>query len=349
MNSRLPAPQIDGKDAASQRRQGKMRVYITVDTETSLGGAWRNPEWGPLPLDITVFGRQGTRCWGIPLMMDILEESGLRATFFVEVFCAYLLGHDAVASVFDAIRNRGHDAQLHLHPVQRFYRDFLAGKPRRERDLMFELPASEQQDLIGEGVELFRELSGAAPVAYRAGCYGASEMTLQALRQNGIPIDSSYNAAYLGASCGFQTGPLNAPAVVEGVHEFPVTVFQSPWARGYKPLEISAVSVNEILTTLQHLKSSGCRDAVLVLHSFSLIKGRGIRCGPWGPDRIVIHRLRRLCKALAKLKAEIEVNVLGDCDLSSTSFQQPQVFPSVGWVRPTIRKLVQGVNRLPWL
>jgi peptidoglycan/xylan/chitin deacetylase (PgdA/CDA1 family) len=326
-----------------------MRVYITVDTETSLGGAWRNPDWAPLALDLTVFGRYGSRCYGIPLIMDILEQYGFRATFFVEVFCAYLLGHEAVASVFQTIRERGHDAQLHLHPVQRFYRDFLAGQPRRERDLMFELPGQEQADLVGEGVRLFRELSGATPVAYRAGCYGASEITLRALRENGIRIDSSYNAAYLGASCGFRTGPLNAPIVIEDVHEFPVTVFRSPWAAGYKPLEISAVSVGEVLTTLRSLRSSGCQDAVLVLHSFSLLKTRGVRFEGHRPDRIVIHRLRRLCAALSRMKGEIEVAVLGESDFSATSFQQPQIIPSVGWLRPPIRKFVQAVNRIPWI
>ena len=127
-----------------------MRVYITVDTETSLGGAWRNPDWTPLPLDLTVFGRYGSRYYGIPLIMDILEEHGFRATFFIEVFCSYLIGHEDVAKVFRTVRERGHDPQLHLHPVQRFYFDFLAGGPRREADLMFQFSPVEQRQLIAE-------------------------------------------------------------------------------------------------------------------------------------------------------------------------------------------------------
>ena len=326
-----------------------MRVYFTVDTETSMGGAWRNPEWKPLPLDVTVFGQIGSQRYGIPLLMDIFEEYGFRGTFFVEVFCSYLQGKEPVASVLEMVQKRGHDAQLHLHPVQRFYRDFQAGQPRREVDLMFKLSSDEQNDLIGEGVRLFRELCGVAPTAYRAGCYGASETTLKALRQNGILIDSSYNVAHLGGSCGFQTPGLNAPLMMEGMHEFPVTVFQSPWTKGYKTLEIGAVSVSEILATLESLQSAGCQDAVLSLHSFSLLKNTGVRYENARPDRIVIERLRRLCAALARMKDQYEVQVMGESDFAATSFKQPQVIPSVGWVRPPIRKFVQAANRLSWV
>ena len=326
-----------------------MRVYITVDTETSLGGAWRNPGSMPVPLDDSVYGRCSGGEYGITLIMNILEEHGFQGTFFIEVFCAYLLGHDQVAGVIRNVRSRGHDAQLHLHPVQRLYRDFLSGGTRREQDLMFEFTPGEQYQLITEGVHLFAELAGFRPRAYRAGCYGAAESTLRALRDSGVEIDSSYNAAYLGNTCGFQTPALNAPAVIEGVHEFPVTVFSGPGWKGYKPLEISAVSVSEIMSTLRQLRAAGCQDAVLVLHSFSLMKHNGLRFENSRPDRIVIRRLRSLCAALQQLRGEIAVQTLGTTDLRSIPIPQPQVIPAVGWIRPAVRKLVQGINRSSWL
>jgi hypothetical protein len=328
---------------------GKVRVYITVDTETSMGGAWRNPAVTPMPLDIPVFGKCHSGQYGIPLIMDILEERGFRATFFTEVFCSYSVGPEAVANVLRYIRDRGHDAQLHLHPTYRFYRDFRAGGPRRETDLLHQLSPAEQADLIAEGVRLFVELCGKAPRAYRAGCYGASEESLAALHQNGIEIDSSYNLAYLGNTCEFQTTFLNAPAVINGVYEFPVTVFRVFGSPGYKPLEISAVSVAEIMGALRQLGESGCRDVVLVLHSFSLLKNLSARWEDSAPDQIVIRRLRRLCAALSELRGEVEVRTLGDVELRTVAVDQPQVAPSLGWALPAVRKLVQGVNRLPWV
>ena len=325
-------------------------MYFTVDTETSLGGAWRNPEYGPVPLERTVFGEYQSRCYGIPLIMDILDQYGFRATFFTEVFCGPLVGHDALVRVFQTIRERGHDAQLHLHPVYKFFSEFRNGKPRREIDVMWRLSAEEQMQLIGDGVALFRELNGQPPRAYRAGCYGASEATLTALRAHGIDIDSSCNLAYIGSTCGFAAHPpLNAPTIINGIHEFPVTVFRVPGTSRSKPLEISAVSVGEILVTIECLQRAGCRDVVLVLHSFSLLKQRGNRYQHCTPDNIVIHRLRKLCAALKDREAEIEVPVLGGVDLRSVATALPQVVPSVGWLRPAMRKAVQAFDRLPWI
>ncbi len=281
--------------------------------------------------------------------MDILEQHGFKGTFFIEVFCSYLLGQDEVGKVFRCIEKRGHDVQLHVHPVYRFYRDFLRGGCRREQDLMFQFPLEEQRQLIREAVSLFREFTGKLPRAFRAGCYGASEVTLAVLREVGICIDSSYNLSYLDQTCGFRHRPLNAPQVLEGVHEFPVTNFNPGRMGAYKPLEISAVSVSEILATIRHLQRAGCRDAVLVFHSFSFLKRRGVRFEKCRPDRIVIHRFRKLCAELANLRDEIEVSVLGSADLSDVMRPQPQVVPSLGLFRPVMRKAVQGFDYIPWV
>jgi hypothetical protein len=327
----------------------KLRVYFTIDTETSMGGAWTNGASRPLAVARTIFGEVNSRSYGVPLIMDLLEERGFIGTFFVEVFCSYLLGAEEVAPVFRSIQGRGHDVQLHLHPVHRFYRDFLQGRPRREKDLMFQFPLAEQIELIRDGVELFKQFAGRPPRAYRAGCYGASELTLKALRENGILIDSSYNLSFLDKTCGFQTRPLNAPQCMEGVHEFPVTNFISGPSQGYKPLEISAVSVSEILSTIRSLQKSDCRDVVLVFHSFSFLKRRGIRFEKACPDRIVIHRFRKLCLELWKMRDEVEVAALGNANLPAPLPSQPHTIPSVGWLLPVVRKTVQGLDYIPWV
>lgn len=327
----------------------KLRIYFTVDTETSMGGAWNRPGAAPLPAALTVFGETASGKYGVPLIMDILEQHGFAATFFVEVFCAYLLGFEEVAKIFQCIQDRGHDVQLHLHPVYRFYRDFLNGQPRRERDLMFQFPPQEQETLIREGVSLFRQFSGKSPRAFRAGCYAASEVTLGALRKNGISIDSSYNLSYLGRSCGFKYRNLNAPRVLNGVHEFPVTNFHSGARRSLKPLEISAVSVTEIIRTIRQLQKTQCRDVLLVFHSFSFLKRRGVRFEKCRPDRIVINRFRKLCAELSRMRNEVEISVLGNVDLSRTLVSQPHVVPSLGWVQPAIRKAAQAFDRIPWV
>jgi len=324
----------------------RTKVYFTVDTETSMGGAWRN-EGPPLALDLPVYGRNGSHDYGVPLIMAILEEYGFRATFFTEVFCSYFVGREPLKELVQYIESRGHDVQLHLHPVYRFYHDFLEGKPRREQDLFFQFTKEEQFALIREGVALFREISGRTPRAFRAGCYGASEVTLAALRENGVEIDSSYNLAFLDQTCGFQQRPLNSPQVLEGILEYPVTNFLS--RGGYKGLEISAVSVWEILATIRELRDSGCCDVVLVFHSFSFLKRRGVRFEKARPDRIVINRFRKLCSELSRMSDEIEVSVMGEIESFHHRPAQDQVIPSLGWFHPAMRKAVQGLDHVPWI
>jgi hypothetical protein len=215
-------------------------------------------------------------------------------------------------------------------------------------DAMFQFPLQEQRELIREGVNLFRQITGKAPRAYRAGGYAGSELTLSVLRENGIVIDSSYNLAYLGQTCGFTTPDLNAPAAFGPVYEFPVTVFQVAGTAGYKPLEISAVSVAEILATVRSLRNVGCHDVVLVLHSSSLLKNIGLRFERCSPDRVIIRRFRRLCAVLRSLRDEVEVRTLGEMEPASVPLPQPQVVPTLGWFQPAMRKMVQAVNRLPW-
>lgn len=314
-----------------------------------MGGAWGNPAHAPLPLERPVFGKLGSKFFGIPLIMDILEEHGLRATFFTEMFCSYAVGAGEVARACGEILKRGHDCQLHLHPIYRFYWNRSQGKSSRELDFIFQLSPDEQREFIGEGVRIFRELTGKAPRAFRAGCYAGSEEMLAILREHGIVIDSSYNLAYLGQTCGFATPGLNAPVVMNSVHEFPVTVFRVPGASGYKPLEISAVSVKEILDVIHLMRNADSQAVVLILHSFSLLKNLGNRFERCAPDHIVIQRLRKVCAALAERKAEINVEVMGETDLRSFAWPQPQTVPSVGWLQPAVRKMVQAANRLPWL
>jgi hypothetical protein len=326
----------------------KLKVYFTIDTETSMGGAWHNGA-GPVPLAKPVWGEHGSEKYGISLIMDILEAHRFRGTFFVEVFCSYLVGKSELQRVFRCIQDRGHDAQLHLHPVQRFYHDFIQGGARREQDLMFRFPVDEQRALIGEGIRIFEELCGKRPRAYRAGCYAASESTLEALRQNDIAIDSSYNLSALDRTCGFRRRPLNAPTTIGGIREFPVTNFLSGPGRSYKPVEISAVSVEEVLAALMSMRDAGCRDAVLVFHSFSFLKNRGERYERARPDRIVIQRFRSLCAELLRMRDSFEVAVLGEASVEPVLGTDEQFVPSLGWWKPGVRKAVQAWNRMPWV
>ena len=125
----LAATRCDA-DALAQR---KTSVYITVDVETSMGGAWQYLERKPLPVEKRIFCETRGKRYGIPLLVEELERYGFRATFFTEVFLSCCLGRDAAAKVFDYLLSRGQDVQLHTHPTFRAYGRAAADGRRRSR------------------------------------------------------------------------------------------------------------------------------------------------------------------------------------------------------------------------
>jgi hypothetical protein len=64
----------------------KPGVFITFDVECSMGGAWNNPSLKPIPPRLGMMGEYGENRYGLPLICDILRQSNLAATFFLEPF-----------------------------------------------------------------------------------------------------------------------------------------------------------------------------------------------------------------------------------------------------------------------
>src|ERR1041385_1791987 len=97
------------------------RIYFTVDVECSeerlIKGEWRPP----LGYDVRVWGRLANqpKPLGIELIMTELEHVDARGTFFVEALGSHHFGAEGLAQVCQAIHGRGHDVQLHTHPIQR--------------------------------------------------------------------------------------------------------------------------------------------------------------------------------------------------------------------------------------
>ncbi|MGM0609425.1 MAG: polysaccharide deacetylase, partial [Candidatus Muiribacteriota bacterium] len=158
----------------------KTNIYITVDTETSIGGAFSNPLLKPVGKEKRIYGKIGNEYYGIPLIMDIADSHGLKITFFVEVLNHYYFGKDDNYEVCQYILKRGHDVQLHIHPN---YLNFKLDEPQRRlySDNMCDYDLDTQVELIKQGKELLKEFGVDNPVAFRAGNYGADLNTVKAL------------------------------------------------------------------------------------------------------------------------------------------------------------------------
>jgi len=337
----------------------RTRVYLTVDVETSMAGAWRYPDCRPLPINKAIFGKLGDTSYGLPLIVEELNKYSLRATFFTEVFFSHCLGADQAKIVTDYLLTNRQDVQLHAHPVFRNYSLAVKdGTPdaflryRAQGDGLSGKDLDTQFSILSEASELFRTFVGERPVAYRAGGFRGDRNTLAALRRIGIAIDSSFNPSV--AASFAQNRPLpNIVQCIDGVIEMPLTNAMSGvnGFRGWKPMAISSVSFAELKAVLTQAHATGVRDLVFILHSFSTVKPRDVFYSSFRPDWMVISRFRRLLRYLADHANLFEVCTIGNAASAFTRFNGDQIAPALdlGFVKPLIRKGAQALNRVYWI
>ena len=166
---------------------------FSVDTECSV---LRQPNPNPdRVVDELIFGDfgNGARPAGIGLHMDLLESFGFRGSFFVDVLMEFEHGQAALERTVEAILQRGHEVELHVHPehlrwsrdgqVERLANELSGGRVLRDADAF--------RRLTELSVDLFERRVGRPPVAYRAGGYRISDVQFPILEEFGIRIDSS--------------------------------------------------------------------------------------------------------------------------------------------------------------
>jgi hypothetical protein len=325
----------------------KINVFITIDTEHSIGGAFKDRNLKPVGNEKRIWGKIGDKSFGIPLMMDIAETYNIRLIFFVEVLNKYYFGEEETKNVCEYILNRGHDVQLHLHPN---YLSFKLNNPLQKiySDFIGTYPSEKQIELIKEGIEILIRNRIPKPVAFRAGCFGANEETLQALKAVGLLIDSSYNKAYVGDTCLLDSRQINDLTYLNEIWEFPITNFVESTKlrpKRFKPLDINGVSFEEMKFFLNQAKERGPWNVTIILHSFSFLKPYDVQYSKVRPRWNVIRRFRNLCQYISENSDYFEVNTFGSLyqeKLTEWSQKSTHFFPKV----PPIFSLMRGIQQL---
>jgi len=331
-------------------------VYVTIDVESSLGGAWGDASIQPVRPERGIWGRYGGRELGVPLIVEILRSNSLAGTFFVEPFDEELGYPGTTRQVCRYLIDAGQDVQLHIHPNRVQYARQRRGHEYTYTDTLAELPPAEQVALIAEGRRRLEQATGRAPVAFRAGNMGASEAVLPQLAQAGIFIDSSYTFPFAGRQCGFSDRePFNGARWYGEVLELALSGFYQPPVPGLrraKVLDVMGLSAGECRQAIRQICDSGA-EAVLICHSFSLFKVRNGRYDGGRPNRVVIGRFRRLCRWLASHGREYPVRTfrqlaedLREGRYEASAAPPPRLFRPI---RALARKAVQAVNTLYWL
>lgn len=285
------------------------RVYITIDTECA-------EERGTAPAlgwDPRVWGRFANqrRALGIELIMDVLEQRGLRGTFFVEALGSAYFGEAELARVVRAIVTRGHDVQLHAHPRQIVANWRSLGVPPASDDIG-SYAVAEQTRLLRDGVAILERCGAPAGsvLAFRAGNYGASNATWEAMAAAGLVLSSSFNPCYFTKNCRMRFAGASAGRFVaeHGIHELPITNLLE---RGgaHRHAQITAISRAETRALLDAAHGSDLREVTIVTHSFELYHLDSPTRGR--PSSINLRRLRALADHLAAHPDRFEVDTCG--------------------------------------
>jgi len=265
---------------------GKTLLLVTVDTESSMAGL------RPLPPEQMVYGRVDGGTWGIERIMDCCDARGVRATFFVSTLEELHHGAEHVRRMCATVLDRGHDAQLHLHP------NWWKGDFARKRLTDYSL--DEQRELVGLASDAYRRACGADPVAHRAGGLLANADTFRALADHGIGIDASVAPGYHAYDLGGAAEP-NVPRRLGGVAEVPVTRFAQVrlgrWAPG-RNLDINADALCELTFVVDRAAAEGVAAVCLLMHSFSFL-GRNREGTEFWPEPRVQARFERFLDHVA--------------------------------------------------
>ena len=275
------------------------RVFITIDTEYSSGlytGPGAADRADNYARSIACNTPQGPA--GVAHKLNLLNRHGQKAVFFVDPMPALIWGVAAIEDIVGPIIAAGQDVQLHCHTewlVLVGNANPLSSKAtgRNLADFTFE----DQCAIIDYARTTLIAAGAPAPVAFRAGNYGADDNTLRALVSLGIAYDSSHCPAMVGDSaCRIRLGPeVRDPLEYLGLIEVPVGTIGT-MGGGQRHAQITALTLSEMLAAIAHARDAGRESFTLVSHSFELINRRKLAA-----NRVVRHRFTRLVKALAEM------------------------------------------------
>lgn len=251
-------------------------LMFTIDTECPVV---RQPNPDPdRAVDELIFGDfgNGGPPGGIALQMDLLEHFGFRGTFFVDVLMEFEHGRRALERTIEAIAERGHEIELHVHPEHLEW----SADPRAEA-VTAELSGGGMQprdvfhQVLELSVDIFERRVGRRPIAYRAGAYRISDAHFPVLEEFGIRIDSSVQP-YFNSRVSDWMRTRTQPFRVGGVLEIPPTFVllnDRPDAWETRALAPS-FGLGDPISTLSAAPGGHPHVATFVSHSFQLLRCR---------------------------------------------------------------------------
>ncbi len=274
------------------------RVFITIDTEYSSG-----LYTGPGAVDRADNYARSIACItpegpsGITHKLELLKQHGQKAVFFVDPMPALVWGVAAIEDVVGPILAAGQDVQLHCHTEWLAHAGAANPLPSKAVGTnLFDFPFEEQCRILDFARTTLMAAGAPAPIAFRAGNYGADDDTLRALAATGLHYDSSHCPALPAGASRISLGSEDRdPLGHMGVIEVPVGAIAT-LGGGLRHAQITALTLSEMLSAIRHARDTGRDSFTLVSHSFELINRR-----KKAVNHVVRPRFTGLVRALAEM------------------------------------------------
>lgn len=273
-----------------------LNVYFTVDVEIWCDGWQDIDQKFPGAYRKYIDGATAQGDFGLPYQLKLLNDHALQGVFFVEPLFSARFGQQPLADIVGTVDAAGQDTQLHLHTEWADEaREPLFPDVARKRQFLRNFSLDEQTRIIAQGAGMLRAAGAKQVNAFRAGSFGFNRDSLKALAANGIGFDSSYNASMFGPDSGVLPGVrMTEPALVDGVWEIPMTVFDDGTAN-LRHAQLTSCSWAEMEGLLWQALEQQRGAFVILSHGSELLNIAKDRADP-----IVVERFRRLCAFLDK-------------------------------------------------
>lgn len=260
-------------------------IIITVDTEGHVGKD---------PIKHLIWGetKDGREC-GISLIMDLCDNVGAKAVFFVDIAEAWHYGKEKIEKVLKYIDNRGHTVGVHIHP------DHMADP---QRLFLYEYSYNEQYEIIKKCTDLYISILGRKPECFRAGKYSANRDTLKILNELGYRAD--FSEFYGQKWCGINppiTGN-NTVKISDKMIEIPVISYKSHFYKfinRYDKFDANSTLLEQKYIYDQIVDDNCIKNCVVFAHSFSFLKWRHNPDKP-SINKRMVKKFRKILKYMSK-------------------------------------------------
>ena len=258
------------------------RIFLTVDTECH--DIRKENQY--------IWGRKNGKEYGIGRILELGEQYRVPINFFVDFAEGKRYGIDFIKRVVDKISCYKQPVFLHLHP------NYISGEECKT--YLWEYSKEEQKSILSEGINLYKEVMGKKPVAFRAGRYGVDKDTYDLIDEL-IPgvVDLSYTGGY-GKMCHVEHelfDTVNHYARYKSLKVMPNCTYIALDLFGKKKtvgIDASEMSLTEFK---EFIKVADGRDFVLTMHSWNFIDRLF-----WSESHVANHRTNeRLFKGMVEI------------------------------------------------